>query len=88
MERSLIVIIVHDFQPLTIITERSILDIAAALDPPLKVLNKLGKLFIEILPNSLYLNLCQKVFSFRLTVYKEAERAIFISFLYLLLVVC
>ena len=29
------VIIVNDFQPLTIITKRSILDVAAALDPPL-----------------------------------------------------
>ena len=28
------VIIVNDFQPLTIITKRSILDVAAALDPP------------------------------------------------------
>ena len=28
-------IIVYDFQPLTIITKHSILDIAAALDPPL-----------------------------------------------------
>ena len=33
MER--FVIIVHGFQPLTIITKRSILDVAAALDPPL-----------------------------------------------------
>ena len=30
------VIIVNSFQPLTIITKRSILDVAAALDPPLK----------------------------------------------------
>ena len=29
------VIIVNGFQPLTIITKRSILDVAAALDPPL-----------------------------------------------------
>ena len=29
------VIIVNDFQPLTIITKRSILDVAAALDQPL-----------------------------------------------------
>ena len=28
-------IIVNGFQPLTIITKRSILDVAAALDPPL-----------------------------------------------------
>ena len=33
MER--FVIIVNDWKPLTIITKRSILDIAAALDPPL-----------------------------------------------------
>ena len=33
MER--FVIIVNGFEPLTIITERSILDVAAALDPPL-----------------------------------------------------
>ena len=31
----LCVIIVNDFQPLTIITKRSILDVAAVLDPPL-----------------------------------------------------
>ena len=30
------VIIVNGFQPLTIITKRSILDVAADLDPPLK----------------------------------------------------
>ena len=34
MER--FVIIVNGFQPLTIITKHSILDVAAALDPPLK----------------------------------------------------
>ena len=34
MER--FVLIVNGFQPLTIITERSILDVAAALDPPLR----------------------------------------------------
>ena len=33
MER--FVIIINDFQPLTIITKRSILDVAAVLDPPL-----------------------------------------------------
>ena len=31
------VIIVNGFQPLTIITKRSILDVAAALDPPLMI---------------------------------------------------
>ena len=38
MER--FVTIVNGFQPLTIITKRSILDVAAALDPPL-ILNKI-----------------------------------------------
>ena len=36
-------IIVNGFQPLTIITKRSILDAAAALDPPLPVVNELDK---------------------------------------------
>ena len=31
------VIIVNGFQPLTIMTKRSILDVAAALDPPLRL---------------------------------------------------
>ena len=35
MERS--VIIVNDFKPLTVITKRSILDVAAVLDPPLNM---------------------------------------------------
>ena len=35
MER--FVITVNGFQPLTIITKRSILDVAAALDPPLDI---------------------------------------------------
>ena len=35
MER--FVIIVNGFQPLTVFTKRSILDAAAALDPPVKV---------------------------------------------------
>ena len=35
MERS--VIIVNGFQPLTIITKRFILDVAAVLDPPLQL---------------------------------------------------
>ena len=39
MER--FVIIVNGFQPLTIITKRSILDVAAALDPPLMILDLL-----------------------------------------------
>ena len=37
MER--FVIIVNGFQPLTIITKPSILDVAAALDPPLILMN-------------------------------------------------
>ena len=37
MERFMI--IVNGFQPLTIITKHSILDVAAALDPPLSTLN-------------------------------------------------
>ena len=39
----LFVIIVNGFQPLTIVTKRSILDVAAVLDPPLNLLqaNKL-----------------------------------------------
>ena len=41
MER--FVIIVNGFQPLTIISKRSILDVAAALDPPLS----LHKLLME-----------------------------------------
>ena len=37
MER--FVIIVNGWKPLTIITKRSILDVAAALDPPLQSIN-------------------------------------------------
>ena len=37
MER--FVIIVNGFQPLTIITKRSILDVAAVLDPPLHLIS-------------------------------------------------
>ena len=36
-------IIVNGFQPLTIITKRSILDVAATLDPPLVVTIKFSK---------------------------------------------
>ena len=32
-------IIVNGIQPLTIITKRSILDVAAALDPPLNIIS-------------------------------------------------
>ena len=43
--------IVNDFQPLTIMTKRSILDVAAALDPPLQSLiiciNVLHKVFLS-----------------------------------------
>ena len=38
MER--FVIMVNGFQPLTIITKRSILDVAAVLDPPLIVIRR------------------------------------------------
>ena len=37
------VIIVNGWKPLAIITNRSILDVAAALDPPLKNIGKLGQ---------------------------------------------
>ena len=49
MER--FVIIVNGFQPLTIITKRSILDVAAALDPPLSTneLNTLNGNIIAII---------------------------------------
>ena len=40
------VIIVSGFQPLTVITKRSILDVAAALDPPLKTFWKAVKPFL------------------------------------------
>ena len=36
----LFVLIVNGFQPLTIITKRSILDVAAVLDPPLQTLKR------------------------------------------------
>ena len=39
MER--FVIIVNGWKPLTIITKRSILDVAAALDPPLRMIYKM-----------------------------------------------
>ena len=62
MER--FVIIVNGFQPLTIITKRSILDVAAVLDPPLMHIFKgtlldLGKLFatespLKMIKNALY----------------------------------
>ena len=38
-KRELFLIIVDCFQPLTIIIKRSILDVAAALDPPLMLVN-------------------------------------------------
>ena len=41
MER--FVIIVNDFQPLTIVTKRSILNVAAALDPPLILVGTIRK---------------------------------------------
>ena len=38
----LFVIIVNGFQPLTITTKSSTLDVAAVLDPPLKIKNKIN----------------------------------------------
>ena len=37
------VIIVNGFQPLTIVTKHSILDVAVALDPPLRLLDRIGE---------------------------------------------
>ena len=37
----LFVITVNDWKPLTIITRRSIFDVAAALDPPLRILHRI-----------------------------------------------
>ena len=47
MER--FVIIVNGFQPLTIITKRSILDVATVLDPPLGMGSKIisRKIYVE-----------------------------------------
>ena len=41
-------IIVNGFQPLTIITKHSILDVVAALDPPLVMGNALLSLLVKI----------------------------------------
>ena len=49
----LFVIIVKDFQPLTIITKRSILDIAAILDPPLDIIELIDiKLILKYIMHS------------------------------------
>ena len=48
MER--FVIIVNGFQPLTIITKRSILDVAAVLDPPLKKLRYFWQMLQRRIP--------------------------------------
>ena len=53
MER--FVIIVNGFQPLTMITKRSILDVAAVLDPPLITRNQLVLNYI-IISDQLVLN--------------------------------
>ena len=53
MER--VVIIVNGFQPLTIITKRSILDVAAVLDPPLVTRNPLVFNYV-IISDQLVLN--------------------------------
>ena len=60
MER--FVIIVNGFSPLTIITKRSILDVAAALDPPLSpyevILENSGKSTMTLTPyRSLYIEI-------------------------------
>ena len=49
MEHFVIVIIVDDLKPLTIITKRSILDVAAVLGPPLtfKIKNLEQKTFLD-----------------------------------------
>ena len=46
MER--FVIIVNGFQPLTIITKRSILDVAAVLDPPLLIICNLLQINLAV----------------------------------------
>ena len=56
MER--FVIIVNGFQPLTIITKRSILDVAAALDPPLVIASPKLYLLIPCLKISFLFLLC------------------------------
>ena len=43
MER--FVIIVNGWQSLTVVTKRSILDVATVLDPPLKILKKIINVF-------------------------------------------
>ena len=42
------VIIVNGFQPLTIVTKHSILDVAVALDPPLRLLDRIGEELVKI----------------------------------------
>ena len=42
------VVIINGFQPLTIITKISILDVAAVLDPPLIYLTHLKSMFHQI----------------------------------------
>ena len=45
-------IIVNGFQPLTIITKSSILDVAAALDPPLYIYYAVCVIRENVLPDS------------------------------------
>ena len=47
------VIIVNGFQPLTILTKRSILDVAAVLHPPLSNVKFLGKKNSHVKPNDI-----------------------------------
>ena len=56
----LFVIIVNDFQTLTVITKSSILDVAAALNPPLLMFNTYNLYFIDRADIKLgYFNLSQ-----------------------------
>ena len=57
MER--FVIIVNGFQPLTIITKRSILDVAAVLDPPLVIID--NKLAFDSHTNRMCNKACQRL---------------------------
>ena len=58
------VIIVNGFQLLTIITKRSILDVAAVLDPPLKEFTRHLRFFMFL---KIMLNACRFLLAFFLT---------------------
>ena len=55
MER--FVIMVNGFQPLTVITKRSILDVAAALDPPLETVG-IQERIMEMSKKEVYTHCC------------------------------